>query len=306
MMQTIIGSGGAIGIPLTRELRKYTGQIRLVSRNPKKVNDGDELFPLDLNNFSNIEQAVAGSEVVYVTVGFKYHLKTWQQTWPPFMKAVVEACKNNNAKLLFFDNMYLYSRNAVPFMTEESPISPPSKKGTVRKTLHEMIMSEVENKNLTAMIVRAADFYGPENNNSALQIMAADNLRKGKKAQVFGDPGKIHTYTYTPDAAKATALLGNTGDAWNQVWHLPTTKEKLTNNDWIRLIANELGKKPEIQVVPKIMVQLLGLFVPIMREFPEMMYQFDQDYIFDSTKFENRFGISATSPEEGIRNTFRI
>jgi hypothetical protein len=45
---------------------------------------------------------------------------------------------------------------------------------------------------------------------------------------------------------------------------------------------------------------MLGLFIPIMREFPEMVYQYEQDYIFDSSKFEKRFGIMATPPEEGI------
>ena len=44
-MQTILGSGGAIGLPLAKELKSFTSQIRLVSRNPKKVNDTDELFP---------------------------------------------------------------------------------------------------------------------------------------------------------------------------------------------------------------------------------------------------------------------
>ena len=71
-MQTILGSGGAIGIPLAKELKKYTNQIRLVSRNPKKVNETDELFPIDLNDLSQIDKAIAGSEVVYVVVGFEY------------------------------------------------------------------------------------------------------------------------------------------------------------------------------------------------------------------------------------------
>jgi nucleoside-diphosphate-sugar epimerase len=119
--------------------------------------------------------------------------------------------------------------------------------------------------------------------------------------QVFGNPGKIHTYTYTPDAAKATALLGNTPDAYNQEWHVPTTKEKITTLQWIDLIAKEFNTTAKVQVVPAFMLHLLGVFVPIMREFPEMLYQNDQDYIFDSSKFEKRFGIIATPPEEGIR-----
>lgn len=145
-MQTILGSGGAIGKPLAQELKNYTNQIRLVSRNPKKVNDADELFPIDVFDLSQINNAIAGSEVVYVVIGFEYKLSVWQKIWPPFMQAVVAACKLHNAKLVFFDNVYMYSKSAIPNMTETSPIEAPSKKGEIRKQIHDIIMTEVEKK----------------------------------------------------------------------------------------------------------------------------------------------------------------
>ena len=42
---------------------------------------------------------------------------------------------------------------------------------------------------------------------------------------VFAHTPRIKViHPYTPDAARAVALLGNTPDAFNQVWHLPTDK----------------------------------------------------------------------------------
>jgi nucleoside-diphosphate-sugar epimerase len=301
MVHTIIGSGGSIGIPLARELRTYTDHIRLVSRHPRRVNDTDELLAGDVTDRDFLINAIAGSQVVYVTVGFEYNLKVWQQTWPAFMKSVIDGCIRHGARLVFFDNMYLYARSAVPFMTEDAPIDPPSEKGKVRAEIYRLLMEEVEKNNLVALIARSADFYGPDNRNSALSLMVAQNLMKGKKAQAFGDIRKVHTYTYTPDAAKATALLGNTPEAFDQVWHVPTTKERLSNSDWIGLIARELGTTPRVQTVPAWMIRLIGLFVPIMREFPEMLYQYDEDYIFDSSKIEKRYGLRATDPVEGVR-----
>jgi nucleoside-diphosphate-sugar epimerase len=300
-MQTILGSGGTIGMPLARELRQYTDQIRLVSRNPVKVNPSDELFPADFTDFTQIEKAIAGSAVVYVVAGFEYNIKVWRQIWPPFMRAVLDACLTHHAKLVFFDNVYMYSESAIPHMTEEAPLQPPSKKGAVRKQLHEMIFEQVEKNKLTALIARSADFYGPNNKNSTLSIMVAENLARGKKAQVIGKLDKIHTYTYTPDAARATAILGNTDDAYNQVWHLPTTREKLSTRQWIRLIADELNVAPRIQLVPLWMLRTMGLFVPVLREFPEMLYQYTNDYVFDSSKFEERFGMKAVAPVDGIK-----
>jgi len=300
MLQTILGSGGSIGIPLARELKNYTSHIRLVSRNPQKVNETDELFAADLTDVNQVEKAIESSGIVYVTIGFEYKLKVWQESWPLFMQHVINGCLKHHAKLVFFDNVYMYTQTAIPLMTEQSPVNPPSKKGVVRALVREMILNAVEKKDLNALIARSADFYGPEARNSGFNIMVFTNLAKGKKAQALGKPDKIHTYTYSPDAAKATAVLGNTSDAYNQEWHVPTTRERLTNLDWIHLAAKKLAVDAKVQPVPVWMIRMLGLFIPIMREFPEMLYQYEQDYIFDSSKFEKRFAIKATPPEEGI------
>ena len=300
-MQTIIGAGGTIGIPLAKELKTYTDHIRLVSRHPKKINNTDELFALDVKNLDLIDKAVAGTDVVYITVGFDYKLSVWQSTWPPFLQSVINACKKHGSKLVFFDNVYMYAKSALPHMTEDSPLDPPSKKGKVRKQLQDMIMNEVQSGNLKALIARSADFYGPDTNKSVLAETAAKNLLKGKKAQAFGNINKIHTYTFTPDAAKATALLGNTDTAFNQVWHLPTTKEKLTTKQWIELIAREIKVEPKIQTIPTWVLRIMGLFNPVIKEFPEMLYQNEMDYVFDSSKFEKAFNLHATTPKQGIK-----
>lgn len=300
-MQTIIGSGGTIGKPLARELSHYSKRIRLVSRNPMKMNEDDELFPLDVQDLKKIGQAIAGSKVVYVTVGFDYQLKVWRAAWPPFIQAVVSACRSEGARLVFFDNVYMYAKSALHHMTEDAPLYPPSRKGQVRKHVQQIIMNEVRNGTLTALIARSADFYGPDNEKSMLIETVAKNLIKGKKAQVFGDINKIHSYTFTPDAAKATALLGNTPEAFNQVWHLPTTREKLTTKQWIGLIAEAINVTPAIQRVPAWVLRVMGLFSPLIRELPEMLYQNEMDYFFDSTKFETRFGMTATPPQQGVK-----
>lgn len=91
-MQTILGSGGAIGTDLAKALSTYTRDIRLVSRNPQPVNETDTLFAADLKSAQQIQQAIQGSDVCYVTVGFEYNTRVWQETWPTFMKNVIEAC----------------------------------------------------------------------------------------------------------------------------------------------------------------------------------------------------------------------
>lgn len=300
-MQTILGANGTIGTVLARELKTYTEKIRLVSRNPHKVNESDELFPADLSIPAMIDKAVAGSEVVYLVVGLDYKVKVWEKKWPKLMREVIDSCIKHKARLVFFDNVYMYDINEIPHMTEESAINPSGRKGKVRKEIAQMITDEVKTGKLMALIARSADFYGPDNEKSFVTEMVYKNFKKGKPANWFINADKKHSFTFTPDAAKATALLGNTPDAYNQVWHLPTDKNTLTGREFIGLYASEMNARTKVSVLPMWLIKILGLFIPIMKEMPEMMYQYDRDYFFDSSKFDRKFNFKTTTYKEGVK-----
>lgn len=301
-MQTILGSGGAIGKELARALPAYTNGIRLVSRNPEKVNPGDELLSADLLKTGEVARAVKGSAVVYVTVGFPYKLKFWRKHWPSFINNVIEACADEGAKLVFFDNIYMYDPRHLNGMTEETPVGPSSGKGKVRQEVAGRIMQQVATGRLKALIARSADFYGPGiKNTSVLTEMVINPLSKGKTANWMGSLNYKHSYTYTPDAGRATALLGNTDEAFNRVWHLPTAADPMTGKEWIEAIASELGVKPKSRAVSKSMLRFMGIFVPVMNEMVEMLYQYDRDYVFLSRKFEEKFNFTPTPYGEGLR-----
>lgn len=302
-MQTILGAGGAIGKELAKSLTQYTKKIRLVSRNPQKVNDGDELVKANLLNYDEVMEAVEDSEIVYLTVGLPYNKKMWKEQWPVVIDNVIAACLSYNAKLVFFDNIYSYDGSQLNPITEDLPVKPPSVKGQVRAEVLEKLSDAAQKEGLDVVIARAADFYGPSIKDvSLLTESVFKPLSEGKKANWIGSPKYRHSFTFTPDAGKATALLGNTPDAYGQVWHLPTAKDPMTGEEWIKAIAGELGTAPKYQAANKFILQIMGLFVPVMKEFVEMYYQYDQDYVFNSDKFEKRFDFTPTPYLEGIRN----
>ena len=116
----------------------------------------------------------------------------------------------------------------------------------------------------------------------------------------IGNPNAVHTFTFTPDAARAVALLGTSSEAYGQTWHLPTTKEALTGADFVRLACDLAGRPNKLQVAPRWMLKLMGLFMPVLRENDEMLYQFEYDYRFDSSKIESAFGLQPTPYIQGI------
>lgn len=303
-MHTILGAGGAIGIELAKALATYHKPIRLVSRNPKPVQPTDQLFTADLSQKNQVKEAVKGSDVVYLTVGLPYSTKVWERDWIPLMENVLEACIENQAKLVFFDNVYMIGGNQVNHITEDSPFSPVSRKGKVREALDKMVIDSVDKGKLQAIIARAADFYGRVIEKSLLVEMIHKNLAL-KKAPQWLCNGKVkHSFTFTPDAGKATAMLGNTPEAFDQIWNLPTDPTPLSGEDWASLFEQAMGvPHKKLQVLPKIGLKVLGWFVPVMGEFYEMAYQYDRDYFFDSAKFCKAFNFTPTVPKEGIRQT---
>lgn len=303
-MHTILGANGIIGVETSRQLVQQTNRIRQVSRNPKNVNETDELVHADLHNYAQTEKAVAGSEVVYLLAGLKYDTKVWQREWPVVMKNAIDACKKHNAKLVFFDNVYAYGKVTGP-MTEQTPFNPCSKKGEVRARIASHLLEEIKANNLVGMIIRAADFYGPGALLSLTHATVTERLRAGKGAQWIGNPKAVHTFTYTPDAGKTVARLGNTPAAFNQTWHALTSKFEMTGEHYVRMACEITKRKYSIQAMPKWAVGLLGVFVPVLREFVEMMYQFESDYRFDSTKFEQAFNQQATEYRVGIEATLQ-
>lgn len=301
-MQTILGAGGALGTHLARVLPAYTRQIRLVGRNPVKVNENDLLYKADLTDLQGFREAVAGSEVAYLTVGLPYRLKVWQEQWPVIMENAIRACSETGTKLVFFDNMYMYGDHSLAPMKEDHAVNPPSKKGKIRQQIADRFLKAADKGEIQGLIARSADFYGPSvNQTSLLTETVMKPLSKGKKANWMGKADKKHSFTYVPDAAAATALLGNKPEAYGEIWHLPTAPDPYTGSEWVYHIASEMGVEPKYRTIGSGMLRFIGLFSPLMRELAEMAYQYEKDYVFDSTKIESRFGITPTSYQDGIK-----
>ncbi len=301
-LHTILGANGTVATELVPILLNNKEQVRLVSRNPVPV-AGAEAVAADMMNYEQVLEAVKGSDMVYLLVGLQYDTRVWQSSWPVVMENVINACKATNARLIFFDNVYMYGKTAGP-MTEETPFNPCSKKGEVRAAIVAKLLNEMKQGNIKALIARSADFYGPVNfKNSVANILVFENFRKGKSAQWLVNATVPHSFTYVPDAAKALYLLANSETAFGQTWHLPTAGNPLTGKEFIKEAAIAMNVKNRCTTLPKWLLKIIGLFVPPIKESYELLYQSELAYIFDSTKFNKAFNFTPVSYVQGIKTT---
>jgi nucleoside-diphosphate-sugar epimerase len=166
-----------------------------VSRHPRRVNTSDEAVVADLLDSEMTAHAVNGSDTVYLVAGLKYDARVWEEQWPRVMRNVIDACKRHGSRLVFLDNVYAYGR-VEGAMTEETPYNPSSRKGEVRAKIATMLLDEVRSGELDAMIVRAADFYGPGATNSFPHVTIFERLKARKIPSWIGNPKAVHTFTY--------------------------------------------------------------------------------------------------------------
>jgi nucleoside-diphosphate-sugar epimerase len=299
-MVTILGAGGAIGNELVKELIARNEYIRVVSRNPKTIPGVAETVAADLSNFDATLKAVSGSKLAFFVVGLKYDLKVWRELWPRIIRNAVDAAKRSNARLVFFDNVYMYGK-VDGVMTEETPFRPCSKKGEIRAEIATMLLNEIKAGNLTALIARAADFYGPRVRTAIPNTLIFDKFAKGAKAMWLANDSVKHSFTFTPDAARSLVLLADAENAWNQTWHVPTAPDPPTGKEFIELAACEFRTQPRYRVLTRPMLWFAGWFDTTIRELYEMLYQYEYAYVFDSTKFAKAFHYQPTSYADGVR-----
>lgn len=304
ILHILLGAGGAAGTPLAEELLRAGRRVRTVSRTGKGP-EGAERKAADITAAAAVLDVVEEGSTVYLLAGLPYDRRIWRDQWPVIMRNAVAACGARSARLVFLDNVYLYGTVDSP-MTETTPVNPCSVKGRIRAQIAGFLHEEMAAGRVTALIARAADFYGPFSEKSGIPTMLVlRRMADGKVPQVLARADTRHSYTYTHDMGKALMMLGESEDCWNQVWHLPAAGPAPTGRQFVEMAASVLGREPSLSVVPPLFMAAAGLVSTQMREVAEMLYQNSGDYLFDSSKFERRFSFSPTPYAEGIAATLK-
>ncbi|MCO5215559.1 MAG: NAD-dependent epimerase/dehydratase family protein [Thermomicrobiales bacterium] len=300
-MQTILGANGQIAEELTRELyRSFTHDIRLVSRNPTKVHDTDQLVRADLTDAEATARAVEDSEIAYLTVGLPMDSQLWERQFPVMMRNTIDACARYGTRLVFFDNTYMYPGTPVP-QTESISFEPNGRKGRVRAKIATMLLEAMNAGSIDAVICRAPEFYGPGKTKSLTSSLVFDRIKAGKRPFVPVSAKTLRSLIWTPDASRAMALIGNTPDAYGQTWHLPIDPHRLTYAEMIGVAEASTGRRIRYTVLPLLTFRLGGRFIGQLGEVQELLPRYRGDNIFDASKFTTRFpDFAVTSYQEGI------
>ena len=259
-------------------------------------------FTCDVKDLTATKAAVAGASAVICAIGLTYDSAIWSRDWPVVMGNLLEACAAAGARLVFVDNLYMYGPQTQP-LTEDMPLTNHGVKPRIRAEITRMWQAAHAAGKVKVVAVRASDFYGPGVTQSVLGETGLAAMAKGKPAMLLGSADLLHDLAYVPDVARATiTLLDAPMDAYGQAWHVPCAPTR-TYRQVLQIGADTLGQPLTISVLPPIMMSILALFMPILREMKEMRFQSDRPYRVNASRFAQRFWSDATPFEVGVAKT---
>lgn len=124
----------------------------------------------------------------------------------------------------------------------------------------------------------------------------------GKRPRWLGRLDQPHALSYLPDIAAGLVTLGEHPEADGEAWHLPVSPA-LAGAEWAERTGAAAGRPVRPSTVSRPMLTILGLFMPLLRELKENLYQWERPWVVDDSKFREAFGASATEVDEGIGRT---
>ena len=301
----VIFGTGPLGRWTAQELSQQGHRVRLVNRRgtandlPVEV----ELVKGDAYDPTFTRTVTQGASVVYQCAQPAYH--QWAGNFPRLQQSILEGAAQNGARLVIADNLYMYAATHGQPITESTPWQPHSRKGRIRDEMAQAALEAHRSGRVRVAIVRGSNFFGPHD--PIMSDLVFKPALQGKTINLLGRLDQPHTFTYAPDFGRALATLGmvddvNAASTYGRAWHVPSP-EAVTQAKFVRLLENALGRKVRTLVGGPLMVRLLGLFNPALRETAEMMYEWMRPFLMDSSDFQRTFNIKPTPLETTIQET---
>jgi nucleoside-diphosphate-sugar epimerase len=301
MAEHVVLGTGPLGAALIEELADDGKSVRAVNRSGRPVIEGVETVAGNVSDPGFVADVADGARVLYFAASPPYD--KWGDLFEPLQaSALAGAVAAGVGKLVALENLYLYGRPQTPSLSESHPVEPGTRKGRLRANMHRSLMAAHDDGKIRVTAARPSDYFGPRTVASAMDYRVFGPVIAGKTARVLGDPAAEHSYSFVPDVGKALAILGEDDRADGQAWHVPSAPP-ISPADFVDKIAAAAGTSARTAGMPRLMLRLVGFFNKPAGEMVELLYEFEEPFRMDSSKFESTFGMTATPLEEAIETT---
>jgi nucleoside-diphosphate-sugar epimerase len=298
MTRHVVLGAGPVARAIVASLIQRGIDVDVVTRKGTEV-PGARAVTANVLDTDRLASVISGSQAVYQASQPEYH--RWPQEFPTLQDSVVRATHGTDAVLVAVENLYGYGavRGSI---SERLPLSATTRKGKTRAEMWRSLEAEYQAGRLKVTAGRASDFFGPHAAASAVGERFFPPLLLGKKAELFGNPDALHTYTYVVDFGEALVRLALDERSLGRAWHVPNAPA-VSTRQFLEMAASIAGVTPMSVTRNRLQLRLAGLFIPPAKESIEMMYEFEEDFVVDHSAYASTFGDHATRMHDALATT---
>jgi nucleoside-diphosphate-sugar epimerase len=296
LARPVVLGAGPVGRSIVDALISRGHRPTVVTRSGTEL-DGADARRADLADPTQAVDALTDATIAFTTAQPAYH--RWVEEFPALQESIVRAARANGVPLMVVENLYGYGPH-VEALSETTPMKPTTRKGMVRAAMWQSLEEASACGTLQMAVVRASDFFGPGVENSTFGSRFFAPIHTGKSVMTVGDVGALHSVTYVPDLAEALVRVAEDDTSWGRAWHAPCAPA-VSQRRLVELAAAAINSEEvRIRSAPKPVLLAMGVFVKPLRETIEMLYEYEADFVVDSSAFTKRFGMDATPLGEAL------
>lgn len=248
-----------------------------------------EYLQADVLDTGRILAAVPAVDVVINAVNPDY--ARWDKLLPPATAAVIEIARSAGALLMVPGNVYNYGADIPPVLEEDTPFNANTAKAAQRIEM-EQSLEQASRQGLHCVILRAGDFIG--GSGTWLDMAITKSLDKGVVTHM-GPDDLPHAWAYLPDLAKVFVRVAAQRQQLPafDIMHYPGITA--TGKEMHAALEELSGRSLKVKPMPWWMMQILGLFSPLMKAVTKMRYLWHRPHRLSGRKLEQFLGTLPTS-----------
>jgi len=303
MKIAVLGANGRLAHAVAQAALAHGHSVIAVTRSGKceGLTGNVEFRKADALIEKELVRASTGADVIFNGLNPIY--SDWTDKVMVLAKNVVAATKATNAVHLFIGNVYNYGKEISVGADESTPFRGTTEKGQQRIEMEALFEKEAKLSGMKTIVLRAGDFFGTAKGGNWFDQMIASKLRKGS----FTWPGTNnipHAFAYLPDLADAFIALAERSSELGTWSTFNFEGHTLTGDQTKAIIEKIIGKKLKSAAAPWMIIRVIGIFQPIMRELAKMSYLWFTPHSLSGKKLEQFLGkVKSTSPEDALRQT---
>lgn len=293
----IIGAAGRMGDQAARAFVAAGWRVKGIGRGARlaEMAPGVEPVSADLFDRAATIAAVAGADVVMNAANPPYD--RWDGTVLAMAETVLEAAKAAGATHLLPGNVYNFGREVGLSMDEDWPERGDTDKGRIRIALEALCRRYADDHGVQTIVLRGGDFFGGGKPGSWLDLMLLRDLKKDVFTAV-GPDGVAHAWAYLPDMADAFVRLAAMRASLGRFERFHFPGHTLDGVAFQRAAERAVGRSLTRKRVNWLVLRLVGLFVPVLREVVKMNYLWFAPHSLSGARLERTIGPVRHTPIE--------